>query len=492
MSLRVPYSQQFSPEQTPLKRLLPVLQQNAGNGAKLRKAIAAALFKNKTSPEKLAGNTLIALKAYGILHGDEADLTAFGDQLLALKSDTVAAHALLAKHLLVDMNAVNIVETLREMSAAGMKIELKSLSAELIRRGIEASTNSSDLSGVLGWLRESQILAKYAVNEAQYQALVGAPTETLSALKDLNSEQIAFLRAMVALNVTNWTAYNLVCRHAETLYAGEIRFNWKDIVKLVLQPLQRSGLIEMRKKAKKDQVTPEGRGGKATDVKPTARFEKEIAEPLLTALYQAAGYSKIRAIRSKPLEDIVKDTEAADKNTSGKALEYLAIRLCQMLDLEFMGWRETDEGVAGGGEVDALLHSARLTYSRWQVQCKVGKITLEAVAKEVGMKDVTLANVVLVVGTKKATENALTYRQKIVGTSNLNIIIIDGPLLQTIIKDPAQLTAVLRIQAENALRMKPNLQDIKALPPSGDSTGSTLVEPSKPSPVTEGGTVKAT
>ena len=59
---------------------------------------------------------------------------------------------------------------------------------------------------------------------------------------------------------------------------------------------------------------------------------------------------------------------------------------------------------------------------------------LEAVSKEVGMKDVTLANVILVVGTNKATDSALTYRQKIVGSSNLNIIIIDGPLLQQIIR----------------------------------------------------------
>ena len=467
MGLRVPYSQQFSPEQTPLKRLLAVLRQNAGNSSKLKKAIAGAFFKNKASPQELAGNTLISLKTYGIIEGDHTAISAFGNELLALQDDLPAARALLARRILVDMNGVNIVETLREMAAAGIKIQLKSLPDELAHRGIEASSNSSDLSGVLGWLREADVLKNYEVNEAQYATLVGAPTETLNALKNLNSEQISFLRAMVALNVTEWTPYNTICRHAEALYAGEIRFNWKDIVKLVLQPLQSTGLIEIRKKAKQGRKTPQGRGGKATDVKPTGRFEKEIAEPLLSALYKAAGYAEIRSIRSKPLEEIVRETESSDTNTSGKALEFLAIRLCQVLDLDFMGWRETDEEVAGGGEVDALLHSARLTYSRWQVQCKVGKITLEAVSKEVGMKDVTLANVILVVGTNKATESALTYRQKIVGTSNLNIIIIDGPLLQTIIKDQTQLVQVLRHQAENALRMKPSLQNIKSVPPSG-------------------------
>src|SRR6185312_3811100 len=126
MGLRVPYSQQFSPEQTPLKRLLAVLCQNAGKGAKLKKAIAGAFFKDKTSPEKLAGNTLISLKTYGIIDGDGA-LDTFGKDLLAYQDDVPAAHALLAKRILVDMNGVSIVETLREMTAGGIKIELKSL-----------------------------------------------------------------------------------------------------------------------------------------------------------------------------------------------------------------------------------------------------------------------------------------------------------------------------------------------------------------------------
>lgn len=471
MGLRVPYSQQFTPEQTPLKRLLPVLRQNAGASGKLKRAIAGAFFKEKASPAKLAGNTLISLKTYGIIDADGA-LTNFGEQLLALQDDLPRAYALIAKRLLVDMGGVGVVETLREMSGAGLKIELKSLPDELAHRGIEASSNSSDLSGVLGWLREGKVLLnKYDVNDEQYSALIGTPTGTLQALKGLSGEQIGFLRAMVALNVTSWTPYNTICLHAEALYAGEIRFNWKDIVKLVLQPLNAAGLIEIRKKAKQDQDTPEGRGGKPTDVRPTGRFEKELAEPLLSALYKSAGYAEIRAIRSKPLGEIVEDIEGTDTNRSGKALEFLAIRLCQLLDLDFLGWRETDEEVACGGEVDALLHSARLTYSRWQVQCKVGKITLEAVSKEVGMKDVTLANVILVVGTKKATDSALTYRQRIVSTSNLNIIIIDGPLLQSILKDQTQLVEVLRRQAENALKMKTSLQHIKTFPPSGGDGG---------------------
>lgn len=61
----IPYTQQFSVKQTPLKALLPILRQHAGDRGKLKTAIASAFFKDKKTPEKIAGNTVIALKAHG-------------------------------------------------------------------------------------------------------------------------------------------------------------------------------------------------------------------------------------------------------------------------------------------------------------------------------------------------------------------------------------------------------------------------------------------
>jgi DNA modification methylase len=468
---RVPYSQQFTPEQTPLRRLLPILRQNAGKREKLRNAIAAAFFKQTKDPAGLADNTLISLHNYGIL-GEDGQLTSFGQQLIAAEGDYSRACALLAKRLLVDMEAVAIVETLREMNAAGIKPSLKNLPDELSQRGIEASRNSSDLSGVLNWLREASVLEKYDVNDASLSELLGSPAGTLQALKNLTTEQIAFVRSMVALNITDWFPYNKVCRHAEALFSGEVSFNMKEVVSRVLRPLQEAGLIEVRKRAKQAQGAQEGRGGKPTDIKPTGKFNRDLADPLLAAFYKSAGYANIRTIRSIPLSEIVADIEQTqDPNKRGKGLELLAMRLCQTIALDFMGWRETDEEVAGGGEVDAMFHSARLTYSRWQVQCKVGKIAQEAVAKEVGMQEVSLANVILVVGTKNATESAQTYRRKIVSKTNLNIILIDGQMLQSIIDDVTQLVVILRAQAEAALKMKPRLDNLKGIPPSGGSGG---------------------
>ncbi len=485
--MKVPYTQQFSPAQTPLQKLLPILRENTGTGKadKLKKAIASAFFKSTTDPGKIAANTLSSLRHYSII--DEADtLLDFGKELVACQGNEDEAHRLLAKRILFDFDGIALVETLKEMTAGGLKIKLASLPTELRQRGFDdVSENSSDLSGVLGWLRAANVLKGYKVSPAEYQTLVGASENTLAATRGLNTEQIAFLKAMLALNVQDWTPYNDIVKHAEELYSGQLHFNWKEIVGTVLRPLKIAKLIEIRRKEKVDKRTPEGRGGKVADVKPTNTFEKEFAEPLLNALYRSAGFAEIRAIRSKSLDEIVAEIKQ-DKDTHkrGKALELLAIRLCQMLDLEFMGWRETDIEIAGGGEVDAMLHSSRLIYSRWQVQCKIGRIHMEAVAKEKGMQDITLANVILIVGTGTVTKGASEFRKKIVSSTNLNIIFIDGHSLGRILKNPAALIELFRQQARDALSLKPTSSSIglKGTPPT-EKGGSSM--PSTPGGATE-------
>lgn len=462
---KVPYTQQFTPQQTPLKQLLPILCQNAGNGDELRHALASAFFKSKADPDKLANNTLIALRAYGILEG--ANLTDFGKQLIALQGRDDEAHRLLAKRILLELGGMGIVETLREMKRAALSISLATLPDELRQRGYKVSSNSSDLSGVFGWLREAKLLQDYTVNDTEYTALVGIQPPVLDAMKGLTRPQIAFLRATVALNITDWCPCNAICKHAEELYPGEVHYNWKEIPTSVLKPLASAGLIELRKRTKVATDSPEGRGGKATDIKPTAKFERKVAEPILGVLYRSAGFARVRELRAKSLADIVNQIEnGPDQNARSQALEWLAIRLCQMLDLSFLGWRETDAEVSGGGEVDALMHAARLIYSRWQVQCKVGQIPMEAVAKEVGVCEVSLANVILVVGTKPATKSALIYRHRIVAKSSLNIILLDGPLLDKVINDNTRLIEILRDQAQEALRLKPAV-GIRLTPQSG-------------------------
>lgn len=467
-ALRVPYTQQFSPKQTPLRKLLAVVRQHQGDRAKLQKAIGAAFFKAKASPAKLAGNTLISLKTYGIIT-DTAKLTPFGLDLASHKDDASALRAL-ARQILLELDGVSIVETLRELRSAGQKVRLGTLPAELEKRGFVATKNSSDLSGMLGWLRSAGILSEYDVNEAAYGELVGAEASQVSQIKGLTSDQLHFLRALVALGVADFAPHNKVVEHAEGLYPGETHYNWKALHKTVLAPLVERGLIEVRDMKKS---SPTARGGKPAEVRPTPKLQAAFSDRLLSSLAKAAGYGEFREIASKSWDEIVSQVESKDHNVSGKGLELLAIKIALTLDLEFMGWRTTDEALAGGAEVDAMLHSSRLLYSRWQVQCKASShISLEAVAKEVGVSQLTLANVVLIASTGTATKTAKTYRDQIVRSSNLNIVFLEGHHLKQIVADPSTIVGILNDQARQALRLKPQPSDLLGGPPPGSNPGT--------------------
>lgn len=459
--LRIPYTQQFSPKVTPLHPMLGILRQHKGNRIALKNAIASAFHSKSTDPAGMAANTLITLKVHGIID-DAGGLTAFGEELV--NSNPTEALERLVRNLVLNLSGIHVIETLREMAQGGTKIGLPSITAELRIRGFQVSDNSSDLSGVLGWLREAEILRGYQVDEAQYYKIVGTTSEVIEALKHLSDTQIGFLRAMVALGVTDFTPHNVIARHAEGLYPGQFAYNWKDPERQLLQPLVQAGFIQLRKSPKGAEGA---QGGKSTEVKPTAKFEGEIAELILRPMYEAAGFKDIRKIRSIPLSKLVADIrQRGDDNLRGQALEMLAIRVCQLLDLEFYGWRETDEALVAGGEVDGFMQSARLIYSRWQIQCKASdKITYETIAKEVGVAEVTLANVIIIVSTGTMTTGAQSFRQRIVGKTPLNIIIIDGKDLNAIVKNPAEITRLLSEQAQHAMRTKPKPDHLTNKPP---------------------------
>jgi DNA modification methylase len=326
---------------------------------------------------------------------------------------------------------------------------------ELSKRGFRVSDSSSDFSGVLSRLRAAGVPKDYNVDEEKYAELSGASTKTIEALKGMNIPQISFLRSMVALGIKDWTPHNQVVEHAGTLYAGQAFYNSKDMDRMILEPLVKAGFVDVQIKPNSTNGAP---GGKAVEIKPTEKFEKEVAEPILEPMYKAAGFSKVREIASTPLADVINQVQQkGDLKAQAKGLEILAVKICQLLDLDFIGRRETDENVVAGGEVDAFMHSARLVYSRWQIQCKASnRITYEAIAKEVGMAEISLATVILLVSTGKMTDGADTYRKRIIGKTRLNIAVIDGESLEQIAKNPAVIGHVLKAQAEEAMQIKPS------------------------------------
>jgi site-specific DNA-methyltransferase (cytosine-N4-specific) len=109
----------------------------------------------------------------------------------------------------------------------------------------------------------------------------------------------------------------------------------------------------------------------------------------------------------------------------------------------------------GGAEVDLVFQSARLIYSRWQVQCKnTARVSLDDVAKEVGLTAFIKSNVIVIVTTGTVGGEARRYANKIMRDSNLAVVMLDGPDLERMTHNPTQIVDVFDREAQTAMKLK--------------------------------------
>src|SRR5438445_511529 len=97
--LKIPYTQQFAPASTPLQNLLGILRQHQGKPKDLVRAIGSAFFGGSSTPEKMAKNTIIALKYHRIID-DKSNPTQLGKDMLNAPNPTKALE-LLVKNILL-------------------------------------------------------------------------------------------------------------------------------------------------------------------------------------------------------------------------------------------------------------------------------------------------------------------------------------------------------------------------------------------------------
>lgn len=192
---------------------------------------------------------------------------------------------------------------------------------------------------------------------------------------------------------------------------------------------------------------------KSPSIKPTEKLLKEVFEPLLQQLEKQTD-DDLRPLLRKPLVEIVGELKSEDRYIKGLALEALAFKLMRLIDLDYV--RTRLRGAAtGGAEVDVIFESTRLVFSRWQVQCKnTGTVSLDDVAKEVGLTHLLNSNVIVIVSTGEVGAEARRFANKMMRDSNLAIVMIDGGDIGAIIESPVQILDVLTREARHAMKLK--------------------------------------
>ncbi len=451
----IPFGAQFSPNQVDLPQVLQILHVYAGDRDKITEAIREAFFASHAEAQrwKLADNTVLALRAYGLLDEHGATPTPLARDLLALVNDPTALYEAFAKHILLHRRGLIFVETIEAMQQAGEKITLHTLRKRLEQRGLHVPRGAVHLSSMRLWLAQAGIFdagAKggprlYEVNRERLEALLGIGLDAIDRLTHLDAAQRAFLRALTRIAEPDPLVANKVADLASALYGVE--YNHKQLPKAVLFPLQDLGYIQVTK-------STAGRGAKPYEVSRTSKFREEVSDPILAAAAEKAGLVP-KEVFERPLSQILADLKSPDKHTKGQALELLAIYLTRLLDLDFKGWR-TRSAETGGAEVDVIVEGARLIFSRWQIQAKnTATVRLDDVAREVGLSLTFIySNVVMLVTTGDFTRDAYGYANHVMRTSNLNVILLNGSELNRISRDPTEIVAILNSKAERAMKIK--------------------------------------
>ena len=444
----LPFGSEFSPSQIDLPVVLDLAHQHGGDWKAFEAAVRTRYFDQHATSAynraKLANNCKLGMIAYGIIDRD-ARLASFGQELWSIRNDESMLYERLAKHILLNLYGSTLVQCIQDMQSGGETVDLVKLRDWLGERGVHFPRGGKHASIMRLWLEKAGVFSTgWQVDEVKYKQILGVSTDELEVLAKLSREQRFYLKTLVNMGAPGPHPSNDVERLATTTYG--VKFNEKMLPKTVLYPLQEAGYITLTRETT-------GRGAKPFLVAPTKKVISELIEPLLAQLEKQAG-SDLRAFLRKPLGDVVAELTAKDKHVRGLALEALAFKLMRLIDLDYVATRLRG-GATGGAEVDVIFESSRLVFSRWQIQCKnTSRVSLDDVAKEVGLTHFLKSNVIVMVSTGEIGPEARRYANKIMTDSNLCVVMIDKEDLRCVIEAPACIVDVFNREAKHAMKLK--------------------------------------
>lgn len=451
----LPFASEFSPSQIELPRVLELVKANQGDWRALEAAILSKYFSRHArdakgneaiyNRAKLANNCKLGLIAYGII--DRAgNFTAFGQCLYDLRKDEAKLYEELARHILLNLRGMILVRCIQEMIIAGEEVSLTTLRDGLAVRGIHYPPGGKHPSIMRLWLEKAGIFvgSRWQIDETRLRTVLGIDPNEFGVLGRFTPEQRSFLLALANTGVTDPQPANEIAKLATATYG--VKFPEKSLPKLVLDALRDAGYIAATK-------TTAGRGAKPFLVAPTNKLKVDVIAPLLDQLKTQLD-PKLLDLLAKSLTDILAELNSKDRYVAGLALEALAFKLMRILGMDYVATR-LRAAATGGAEVDLLFESARLVFARWQVQCKnTARVSLDDVAKEVGLTHFLKSNVVVVVSTGEIGGEARRYANKIMTDSNLCVVMIDRGDLEAIRQNPAHIVDAFKREARNAMTLK--------------------------------------
>jgi len=237
----LPFGSEFSPSQVDLPRLLESAHEHGDDWRAFEDSVRNAYFHQNATSEynrrKLANNTKLGMIAYGLIDRD-ANLTKFGEHLYAIRHDEPALYRELARHILLNLHGLTLVQCVQDMQAAGETADLLKLRQWLEERGIHFPRGGKHPSMMRLWLEKAGVFTSgWHVSEERLQEVVGLSTQEVEVLARFTPEQRAYLKTLANLTGPGPYLSNDVEKLASATYG--VRFNEKTLARTVLYPATR-------------------------------------------------------------------------------------------------------------------------------------------------------------------------------------------------------------------------------------------------------------
>ncbi|MEO6891283.1 MAG: hypothetical protein ABI456_17395 [Ktedonobacteraceae bacterium] len=225
----IPMGSEFGPNQVSLARVLELAEENAGD----RRAFTEAVAQEYGWPVKTANNTPLSMGKY-LLLDEDAQLTEMGENLLSLKSQPDEMYNEFARHILLHLHGLDVVNAIDTLTRAGEKPGQLTISEFLKIQGIYAPPSSTHISKLCGWLRYAGVFRSEKPFEGldmdRVAELIGINQDETDFLAEMSAKQRAVLKALCNLPMATLPdeeplRANELRGYTETLYG--VTFNPK-------------------------------------------------------------------------------------------------------------------------------------------------------------------------------------------------------------------------------------------------------------------------
>lgn len=446
---RIPVGTQFSPEVVSLPAFVQMVVEHSSDVAALREAVVQPPVRIKAysnqPTRRMRRLPLEAAVQYGLLTEGTYEATDLARELADL--DETEIYEAFARHILLNLGGLRVVEAAQEMELDRRKITGDTLAQYLTDQGFRVTVHNTAINSLRMWLAKAGLFPlsgqrkdAWIPNPAAKEKLVGMTDEIIAALAGFTPEQIAFAKALCQLEPEDWIPAAGVRDLAEATFG--VRFGRASLPNEVLRPLADAGLIEYQ--------TGGTRSGKTSRLRLTEEFHRDVLDPFMGATLADLNTALTAYYRTRP-EDFYEALNSTDKYTKGHALEAFTIYVMRLLGLRFLGWRRRARET-GYSEVDVLMAGLfGAIPTTWQVQCKntpSSIVRLEDIAKEVGLLPLTHATHILVIANARFSDDARRFAQEIMLKSSVTIFMLDLKDFEAIKANPASIGRILMSQAE--------------------------------------------